>query len=47
VIPHQTRYYIAAMDCPTEEQILRNGLKNHPAIAQLDVDLVKSVFVWV
>lgn len=40
---NQTRYYISAMDCPTEEQIIRNGLKSHPAVEQLDFDLINRV----
>jgi Cd2+/Zn2+-exporting ATPase len=39
----QTRYYIAAMDCPTEEQIIRNGLKSHPAVERLDFDLINRI----
>jgi Zn2+/Cd2+-exporting ATPase len=40
---NQTRYYIAAMDCPTEEQIIRNGLKGHASVEQLDFDLINRV----
>ena len=40
---NQTRYYISAMDCPTEEQIIRNGLKSHPAVERLDFDLINRV----
>ena len=44
--PHrikQTRYYISAMDCPTEEQIIRNGLKGHLGVESLDFDLIHRV----
>ena len=40
---NKTRYYISAMDCPTEEQIIRNGLKGHPGVEKLDFDLINRV----
>ena len=39
----QVRFFIDAMDCPTEEQILRNGLRNHAAVQNLDFDLMNRV----
>src|SRR5262249_17537548 len=39
----QAKYFIGAMDCPTEEQIIRNGLKNHPSVERLDFDLMNRV----
>jgi Cd2+/Zn2+-exporting ATPase len=39
----RTRYFIAAMDCPTEEQIICNGLKGHPDIESLEFDLIHRV----
>ncbi len=42
-MPNQTRYYISAMDCPTEEQIIRNGLRGHDSVASLDFDLLNRV----
>ncbi|MBC8136798.1 MAG: cadmium-translocating P-type ATPase [Fibrella sp.] len=39
----ETKFYIAAMDCPTEEQIIRNGLKRESGIERLDFDLLNRV----
>ena len=37
------RYYIAAMDCPTEEQIIRNGLKSDTQVVELQFDLLQRI----
>jgi Cd2+/Zn2+-exporting ATPase len=39
----QPKFHISAMDCPTEEQIIRNGLRNHPGVERLDFDLMNRV----
>ncbi|MGC4046477.1 MAG: cation-translocating P-type ATPase [Armatimonas sp.] len=39
----RTRYFVAAMDCPTEEQIIRNGLKGFAGIEKLDFNLMDRV----
>ena len=39
----ETKFYIAAMDCPTEEQIIRNGLRREPGIEKLDFDLLNRI----
>ena len=36
----RTNYYIAKMDCPTEEQLIRNRLKSVAGVDQLDFDLM-------
>ncbi len=40
----QTVYLVPKMDCPTEEQIIRNRLKSIEEIEQLDFDLVGREF---
>lgn len=37
----QSVFYIAKMDCPTEEQLIRNRLKNMEGIDRLDFDLMQ------
>ena len=37
----QTLYYIAKMDCPTEEQLIRNRLKSMEGIDRLDFNLMQ------
>lgn len=39
----ESKFYIAAMDCPTEEQIIRNGLKREAGVDRLDFDLLNRV----
>ena len=39
--PAVTRFYIAKMDCPTEEQMIRNRLRKIEGIGQLDFDLMQ------
>ena len=34
-------FYIAKMDCPTEEQMIRNRMKSVDGIEQLDFDLMR------
>jgi Cd2+/Zn2+-exporting ATPase len=36
----QVIFYISKMDCPTEEQLIRNRLKSIPEIERLDFDLM-------
>jgi len=36
-----TNFYVAQMDCPTEERIIRNGLRALGGVAQLDFDLLQ------
>ena len=36
----QSTFIVAKMDCPTEEQLIRNRLKNIEEIEQLDFDLM-------
>jgi Cd2+/Zn2+-exporting ATPase len=36
----QAIFYISKMDCPTEEQLIRNRLKSIPEIERLDFDLM-------
>ena len=38
-----SRYFIAAMDCPTEEQMIRNRLKTVGGIEGLQFDLIERV----
>ena len=37
------RLHIKAMDCPTEEGLLRRAFENHPDIVRLDFDLIGRV----
>ena len=37
------RFHIKAMDCPTEEGLLRRAFENHPDIVRLDFDLIGRV----
>ena len=37
----QSVFYISKMDCPTEEQMIRNRLKGIGGIEQLDFDLMQ------
>ncbi len=37
----KTVFYIAKMDCPTEEQLIRNRMKSVAGIEQLDFDLMQ------
>lgn len=39
----QSVYYIAKMDCPTEEQLIRNRLKTIQAVDRLDFNLMDRV----
>ena len=39
----QTTFHIAKMDCPTEEQLIRNRLKSVEGIDNLDFDLMSRV----
>ncbi|MCI6989499.1 MAG: cation-translocating P-type ATPase [Campylobacter sp.] len=41
------RYFIGEMDCPTEEKIIKNALKNHPDIYDMDFNLIKQIFIIV
>lgn len=36
-----TRYYIAKMDCPTEERLIRNRLEPMPGVVRLDFNLLE------
>lgn len=36
-----SRFHIAAMDCPTEETLLRDALAHHAAIKELDFNLIQ------
>nr|WP_309690111.1 heavy metal translocating P-type ATPase [Armatimonas sp.] len=38
-----SRYFIAAMDCPTEEQLIRNRLKSVGGIEELQFDLIERI----
>ncbi|MBB6052030.1 heavy metal translocating P-type ATPase [Armatimonas rosea] len=38
-----SRYFIAAMDCPTEEQLIRNRLKTVTGIEALQFDLIERI----
>lgn len=38
-----SRYFISAMDCPTEEQMIRNRLRSVEGIANLEFDLLARV----
>ena len=38
-----SRYFIAAMDCPTEEQLIRNRLKSVVGIDRLEFDLMERI----
>ena len=38
-----SRYFIAAMDCPTEEQLIRNRLKSIGGIEELQFDLIERI----
>ena len=38
-----TQYSIEQMDCPTEEQIIRNRLKTIDGVGELEFDLVNRV----
>lgn len=37
----KTDFYITQMDCPTEEQIIRNGLRNLDGVVDLNFDLLQ------
>src|SRR5690625_4383992 len=37
------RLHIKAMDCPTEEGLLRRAFENHPDVVRLDFDLIGRV----
>lgn len=39
----QVRYFIDAMDCPTEEQLIRNRLRTLAGVERLDFDLVDRI----
>ena len=39
----QTLFYIAKMDCPTEEQLIRNRLKSVDGIDGLDFNLMQNI----
>ncbi|MCX6366916.1 MAG: heavy metal translocating P-type ATPase [Armatimonadetes bacterium] len=38
-----SRYFISAMDCPTEEQMIRNRLRSVSGIERLEFDLIERV----
>lgn len=38
-----SRYFIAAMDCPTEEQLIRNRLRTVEGVERLEFDLIERV----
>jgi Zn2+/Cd2+-exporting ATPase len=38
-----SRYFIAAMDCPTEEQLIRNRLRSVSGIEGLQFDLIERI----
>lgn len=40
----QAIFYISEMDCPTEEQLIRNRLKSIHQIERLDFDLMSREF---
>lgn len=42
-----SRYFIAAMDCPTEEQLIRNRLKTVEGIERLQFDLIERILTVV
>jgi len=44
---HKTRFRIEAMDCPSEEQLIRTALANAEGISRLDFDIPqRSLTVW-
>ncbi len=44
---HKTRFRVAAMDCPAEEQLIRTALSNVEGISRLDFDIPqRSLTVW-
>jgi Co/Zn/Cd efflux system component len=44
---HKTRFHIAAMDCPSEEQLIRQALSSVSGVERLEFDLPdRSLTVW-